>query len=65
MGEEPHSMAKQASERSRLGLSPAATSSAPALSGPIPKLATSLGAAARVSRSSSLDRHASSCDRAW
>src|SRR5215218_5168965 len=36
-GEEPHSIEKQASLRSRWGLSPAATSSAPAVSWPMPR----------------------------
>ena len=54
IGEDPHSIENAASLRSRSGLSPAATSSAPALSGPIPNRATSPGAALATSRSSSV-----------
>jgi hypothetical protein len=64
IGAAPHSIAKQASLRSRPGLSPAATSSAPALSAPIPNSATSLGAAVRVRRSSWVVRAVISADRA-
>src|SRR6266581_1537399 len=46
-------------------VAPAATSSAPALSWPTPNSATSLGAAARVSRSSSVVSVVISADRAW
>src|SRR6266511_2034460 len=48
-----------------VGLSPAATSSAPALSWPTPNNATSLGAALAVSRSSSVVRELISAERAW
>ena len=65
IGEAPHSIEKQASERSRSGLSPAATSSAPAESDPTPNSATSLGAAALVSRSSSASSTANSAERTW
>src|SRR6266498_3616036 len=64
IGEDPHSIAKQASERSRPGLSPAATSSAPAESGPTPNRATSPGAALAVSRFSSVSSVATSACRA-
>src|SRR6266536_2759466 len=65
IGEAPHSIEKQASLRSRPGLSPAATSSAPALSWPTPNSATSWGAALAVRRSSSVVRELISADRAW
>src|SRR5680860_1238051 len=48
IGQTPHSLAKAASERIRLLLSPAATSNSAAISGPIPNAATSWGAAAVV-----------------
>src|SRR5680860_1420326 len=48
IGQTPHSLAKAASERIRLLLSPAATSNSAAISGPIPNAATSWGAAAAV-----------------
>jgi len=65
IGEAPHSIENAALERSRSGLSPAATSSAPAESDPTPNNATSLGAAALVSRSSSASSTASSADSGW
>ena len=46
MGATPQRLAKAASLRSRSGLSPAATSSAPAMSGPTPLTARSSGAVA-------------------
>src|SRR5215218_4981981 len=49
MGAVPHRCAKAASERSRWGLSPAVTSSWPAVSTPIPGRATRVGAAAATS----------------
>jgi len=45
MGAVPHRCAKAASERSRWGLSPAVTSSWPAVSTPTPGRATRVGAA--------------------
>lgn len=44
-GETPVSLANAASERRRSGLSPAASSSAPAVSDPAPKMPTSAGQA--------------------
>jgi hypothetical protein len=49
MGAVPHRWAKAASERNRWGLSPAVTSSWPAVSIPTPGRATSVGAAAATS----------------
>lgn len=65
IGEDPHSIEKAASECSRSGLSPAATSSAPALSGPTPNSATRGAAAVAVSRCSSVVRVSISAYRAW
>ena len=53
-GQAPHSAAKAASLVRRVGLSPAATSKAAALSGPTPSSARSLGAWRAVSSSSCL-----------
>src|SRR4029453_11182839 len=63
IGEDPHSIENAALERSRSGLSPAATSSAPAESEPTPNRATSLGAAAPVSRASSASRGVGPAER--
>ena len=52
IGEAPHSIENAASLLSRPGLSPAATSRAPALSWPTPNRAISPGAAVATSRSS-------------
>ena len=52
IGEEPQSIEKAASERSRSGLSPAATSSAPAVSAPTPNASISCGEPVVVSRAS-------------
>jgi hypothetical protein len=49
MGHAPHNLARAASDRIRSALSPAVTSSSAAMSGPMPKAATSSGAAAFVS----------------
>jgi hypothetical protein len=65
MGEAPHSIEKAPSERSRSGLPPAATSNAPAESGPTPNRATSLGAALAVSLASSVSSVVISADSAW
>ena len=62
-GATPHSRAKAASLPSRPGLSPAVTSSCPAVSRPMPGRANSAGAAALTSLVSSTSRASSSACR--
>ena len=56
IGLTPHNAAKEASERRRSGLLPAMTGRVAAVSGPTPKMLTSVGDAVRVSRVSSVSR---------
>src|SRR5207248_2353012 len=65
IGEEPQSIEKAASERSRSGLSPAATSSAPAVSAPTPNASISCGEAVVVSRASWPSRLRISTSSVW